>query len=58
MKGQTPDRVTNGGQYQQTNLLHETHVLPGATDGDGREKQLSDGVGRRLQCGDHLPVKT
>ena len=41
---------------QETNFLHETHVLPGATDGDGREVQLSDGVGRRLQCGDHLQV--
>ena len=42
---------------QETNFLHETHVLPGATDGDGREVQFSDGVGRRLQCGDHLQVK-
>ena len=33
-------------------------MLPGATDGDGREKQLSDGVGGRLQCGDHLPIIT
>ena len=41
---------------QETNFLHETHVLPGATDGDGREVQFSDGVGRRLQCGDHLQV--
>ena len=52
--------VANGGEgeHQDTNLLHETHVLPGATDGDGREKQLSDGVGRRLQCGNHLPAIT
>ena len=32
-------------------------MLPGAADGDGREVQLSDGVGGRLQCCDHLTVE-
>ena len=33
-------------------------MFPGATDGDGREEQVCDGEGGRLQCGDHLPVTT
>ena len=51
--------IFSGNFYSgETNLLHEIHVLPWATDGDGREEQVCDGEGCRLQCGDHLPVTT
>ena len=35
-------------------LLHVVHVVASAADGDGREGNLCDGLGRVLQRGHHL----